>query len=72
MLSILKTRAHNQISEKYHRGVFVLESLDNRNSAFKSPRNKSKDIFQQPQNKDFENDLIFNPSFNIVVKKLKQ
>ena len=49
-------------------GVFVLESLGNHNSAFKPPRNKSK---QQPQNVDFENDLIFNPSFNIRWEKAK-
>ena len=53
-------------------GVFVLESLGNHNSAFKPPRNKSKDIFQQPQNVDFENDLIFNPSFNIRCQKAKR
>ena len=50
-------------------GVFVLESLGNHNLAFKPPRNKSKDIFQQPQNVDFENVLIFNPSFNIRWEK---
>ena len=50
-------------------GVFVLESLGNHNSAFKPPRNKSK---QQPQNVDFENDLIFNPSFNIRWEKAER
>ena len=43
----------------------ILSSLGHHNSAFKPPRIKSKEILNSRGNAYFENDLIFNPSFNI-------